>query len=145
MDLLDKKCKMKNLEQIINRYKNQLPDYCSSVSGYLMWGGKSYYRINSDKPVRLNSSSSGFILNPEGKVQQYSLFTRTSFSFGTRTWWGSTLDNYYPWPYFPKKQIKGFEVVRLLPKHKLGDFITVGKKADTQYKLNYPEFFKPIY
>ncbi len=62
---------MLNLQEIINRYKDKIDR--SSVMGFLTWGGKPYYRINSDKPISLNSTFEGFILNKEGFAEEYEI------------------------------------------------------------------------
>lgn len=72
-----------------------------------------------------------------------------------RKWWGKTLENYYPHPYYPEKEVVGFEVISILPYFPKGfyevefDFIKSGVDDTLAYYtsqcLEYPEFFKPIY
>lgn len=65
---------MTSLQQIIDRYKDILPRYTSSVMGYLMWGARQYYAINSDEPLLINSQYGvEFITNKEGLVEEYSI------------------------------------------------------------------------
>ncbi len=62
---------MKNLKEIDERYKNQ-----PNGLGYLGWGGKSFYEINSDKPLYLNSygGGKGFVLNNLSEVELFEFF-----------------------------------------------------------------------
>lgn len=163
---------MKNLKQLCDKY---------GYMGALQWGGKPYHEINSDIPLYLNSYSApkGFILNENEEVEVYCMQEKilvkrhyysdeeweTEVNFetehfwdemGYKTWWGKTLDNYYPHPWYPEKEIIAFEVIRNLP------YFTVGKtyevvddaiQSNEDFELNYwvwqcleyPEFFKPLY
>lgn len=136
---------MKNMQEIIDRYKNVIPEG-RSVTGFLMWGGKPYYEINSKKPLSINSITGvEFITNKKGQVQLYDLGKKVKGTFETSKWWGKTVKNYYPWPWFPKKKIAYFEVVRILPTFQLGDKIYTTRATLHFNPLDYPEFFKPIY
>lgn len=161
---------MKNMLEIIDRYKEQLPKNGNSVTGFLHWGGKKYYEINSNDPLSINSKwGVEFITNNKGGVELYSLdekipgintyFTddtyeketklKTEFfieNLSPKTWWGKTIDNYYPWPWFPDKEITHVEIVRIIPEYTLGSQIEVKNNAMLLWKaLEYPEFFKPLY
>lgn len=77
---------------------------------------------------------------------------------------GKTLENYYPHPYFPEKQIIAFEIINNLPFCRIGriekvvgfdgdglsEWIEIAS-LDGAYDftvedcLNQPEFFKPLY
>jgi hypothetical protein len=137
---------MLTLDKIEKRYnKNGL--------GSIAWGGKEYYKINSKKPVLLNSTYSGFILNDKQEVEEFTITTK----FKTIKKWGKKLKNYYPWPYYPKKKIKAFEIVRNQPFLKVGEilnlkgnYITYGPitcsiQISKEDCLKWPEFFKPLY
>lgn len=165
---------MKNLKQLSEKYNNNL--------GQLLWGGKDYYRINSDVPVSLNSfgGAQGFVLNEKGEVEEYDINNRVVVKrhyfldedfisdsedpteyFWDETepskWWGLTLDNYYPWPWYPEREIKGFTIIRNLPLFELSQYIELDEEGilrssedwelsyTTEQCLNYPEFFIPIY
>lgn len=135
---------MLNIQQLIDRYKDFLPSYQKSVMGYLSWGGKSYYTINSNVPISLNSDYNGFILNDEGLVQEYvlndeplykwyydeeltsplrdddfdvdydDLYRIENENLSTKSY-KNTLDKYYPHPYFPNSPIRSFTVIRIMP------------------------------
>lgn len=138
---------MKNLQQLVERYANK-----SNGLGSISWGGKSFYETNSDVPLSLNSSFYGFILNDKQEVELYDLNRQEIYK-----WWGKTLDNYYPWPWYPEKEIKAFEVIRDFPLFSLGDILEVDEEGlvrSTQdwemaywvdQCLDFPEWFKPIY
>lgn len=81
-------------------------------------------------------------------------------NFNVKQYWGKTLDNYYPHPWYPNRAIKGFEIVNNLPGAKKGVFIELNNINNMwieihlcgdilQYSiedcLDNPEFFKPIY
>ena len=107
---------MLNLKELNERYKDV-------GLGYIRFGAKSYYEINSDIPLSLNSygGERGFILNDKNEVELFdlnnkALFKRhyyledswenevdyeTEFYWDEKQsnkWWGKTLDNYYPHP-----------------------------------------------
>lgn len=165
---------MKNLKQLSEKYNNNL--------GQLLWGGKDYYRINSDVPISLNSfgGAQGFVLNEEGQVEEFDLnnkvlvkrhyYSDEDWEYPTEEeteyywdetepsmWWGLTLDDYYPWPWYPEKQIKGFIVIKHIPLFDLHEYCEVKddylirskEEFEIAYTidecLKYPEFFKPIY
>lgn len=137
---------MLTLDKIIDRYK-------SNNLGILLWGGKTYYKINSDTPISLNATYNGFILDKNNRVQEFTI----DESCNTKKKIGSTLKNYYPWPYFSKEEIKAFEVVRIQLFLKIGKIIKVKNNLITYGPLQcsiqisvkdclrWPEFFKPIY
>lgn len=166
---------MKNLQQLVERYANK-----SNGLGHIQWGGKDYYEINSNICLSLNSCYAGFILNDKGQVELYDLNKRevtervyysdedwenkvdyeTQYFYDRMEsikWWGKTLDNYYPWPWYPEKEIIAFEVMRDFPLFSCGDILKVDEEGlvrsvqdwEMAYWvsqcLEYPEFFKPIY
>jgi len=166
---------MINLAEIVERYKDK-------GLGYIQWGGKSYHEVNSDTPVFLNSygGSKGFVMNELGQVQCFDLndkvlvereyyadedlYNKVDYvtpyfwdNMAPREWWGLTLDNYYPWPYYPDREIKSFTVVRELPLFDLGGEYEIDSEGTVRSEedfeiayfpeqcLKYPEFFKPNY
>jgi hypothetical protein len=169
---------MINLKQLSERYKDV-------GLGHISFGGKSYYEIDSDTPLRLNSYSGkdGFVLNELGEVElcdlndnrfvkrRYFLDENWDYEVDYETehfWdetkpnmrWGKTLDNYYPHPWFPDKEIVAFEVINNLPFNRKGTIEKVVggldgwielESPDGAYDftvvdcLQCPEFFKPIY
>lgn len=183
---------MKNLKEMVDRYKDE-----PNGVGCVQWGGKSFYEINSDVPLQLNSygGKDGYILNEEGQVELFEFFDAPHKYFkagveiteeewieiedeinwssekeeeleleithdNCRKWWGLTLDNYYPHPWYPEKKTVAFELVGNLPFNKKGIICEVleGKNGwielyttDDIYSfsvkncLEAPEFFKPIY
>ena len=173
---------MKNLKELQEKYSR----YFNGL-GHVSFGGKSYYEINSDKPLNLNSvgGKEGFVLNELGQVElwesrehyNYTFFYKsqevteeefhrlddegvspddlTLQSEPSKKWWGLTLDNYYPWPYYPDKKIKAFEVIRNIPFFDEGEIYDVycgeiksidGYIIYTEEEcLEYPEFFRPRY
>lgn len=173
---------MKNLKELQEKYSR----YFNGL-GHVRWGGKSYYEINSDIPLNINSygGKDGFILNDLGQVELWEhkeVYNYTYFYKGqeiteeefsrlddegasdedlelksehSKKWWGLTLDNYYPWPYYPDKKLLGFEVVNNIPFFTEGNLygISCGEiMSDDDYIiytedqcLNYPEFFRPFY
>src|SRR6187402_2726164 len=177
---------MKNLKQLQEKYSKY-----SNGLGHIQRGGKSYYEINSDKPLNLNSDFNGFILNELGQVECYEFFDATYKYFmkgleiseedwtriedeikwcsekeeelqleivhdNCRKWRGLTLDNYYPHPYYPEKEVKAFEVIRETPYLEMGEIYEVfcddlytpdydGIKYSVDDCLQYPEFFRPVY
>ncbi len=160
---------MKNLKEVFERYESQKGFHCS-ILVLLNLVSKSFYEINSDKQISLNSNYSGLILNPEGRAQCYG--GRNNYEIikeedkvsdihnftDSVKWWGKKLENYYLHPYYPDKNILGFQIIRFLPDCKINDFfklefdsngievIKVGKHKYTESDcLEYPEFFKPIY
>lgn len=170
---------MKNIQELIDRYKEQTK---SSVMGFLSWGARSFYAINSDVPVNLNMDSNGFILNEVGLVEEFELNPDANIYIyfadkehkqqiswekfnklhgldedkyekfaeenpnRARLTYRFPLTEYYPHPWYPEREITGFEVIRILPFYKLGEFITYQSYEYTQADmLNHPEFFKPHY
>ena len=179
---------MKNLKELQEKYSKHF-----NGLGHVKWGGKSFYEINSDKPLSLNSvgGKDGFILNELGQVQCYEILEADYKFFisekeitedeyykyveeagydsekeeelglkiennNIREWWGLTLDNYYPWPYYPDKEIIAFEIVSNLPYFYEGVIYNVEEeviRSTENYELAYvvweclehPEFFRPIY
>jgi hypothetical protein len=165
---------MINLKQLSERYKDV-------GLGHIGFGGHSYYEINSDIPLSLNSygGKNGFILNRKKQVQIYDLDNREivkrhyyltedwndedEVDYKTKyywdeteptTWWGKTLDNYYPHPWFTEKEIIAFELVNDIPGHRKGKtFEVIEYQIKTALTVNYsvddclflPEFFKPLY
>lgn len=170
---------MKNLKEISEKYKDV-------GLGYINWGGKKYYEINSNTPLSLNSYGGvkGFILNDEGEVELYDisekvLIKRHYYSdeewenevdyetehfydeTSSKKWWGKTLDNYYPHPYYPEKEIVAFEIMQNLPFNNIGIIEQVVGEGENSWIelespdgaydftvsdcLQAPEFFKPIY
>lgn len=131
---------MKNLQEIIDRYKDQVafPNQCPT--GFLAWGGKQYYRINSIKPISLNSTFEGFILDRYGRVEEY---RQNSKGIVTRQY-KSKLNDFYPHPYFPGKKPKKIEVIRIMPAQKIGDVLPLNA-ISIEIAMQHPEFFKPTY
>lgn len=164
------------------------------VTGYLSWGGRRFYELNSDVPYHLNGTYDDFIKNELGEIQcwesgpeEYEYFfdgklitekeynaiwvnenilgeTNDELDFRTdiklvnttKYWWGKTLDQYYPHPYFTDKEIIGFKVIRNLPFYKINEIYYLNDDknlgddwSEVDYSLadclKYPEFFEPIY
>lgn len=131
---------MKNLQEIIDRYKEQIP--YGSVMGFLGWGGKQYYKKDSVAPTNLNADYNGFIINKKGKVETFNLNTlETSLS---KKKWGLTLSEYYPHQYFPDKSPIKIETIRIMPGVPIGTMLKPTKK-NIALSMEYPEFYKPIY
>jgi len=178
---------MKNLKELQEKYSK----YTNGL-GHIRWGGKEYFEINSDKPLKLNGTTGRFILNDKGEVQLYEILpweektkvytkkgeviTEEQFDLETinltmdemkvqeydvtiedNVWWGKTLENYYPYPYYPDKQIKGFTIMKEIPLFELFEYCDLDEddliRSTDDYEiaytkeqcLNLPEFFKPIY
>jgi hypothetical protein len=189
---------MLHLQGLIDRYKDHLPRYSGSVMGYLAWGGKQYYAINSEEPLSLNSSYGVEFITKDGLVEEftinedvpsilYYLDEAHTQQADWDTWYDKfgqnddnnerytkytvdnpervshkyryTLEQLYPHPWFPEKEIEAFEVIHIMPyavvgqtypihgeNSRLGKYALIG--LNTYYLdelLNYPEFFKPIY
>lgn len=150
---------MLNLLELQNRYR---------CMGKIQWGGKVFFKINTDIPFHLNSNTDGFILGPCGRVECYvtseenipinanAESIRTS-RFGSPRWYDDVLENFYPWPWYPDKKIVSFDCVRCCPGFDEGIFYDVqhtvtedylqGRKVTIRIKnvLEYPEFFRPNY
>lgn len=136
---------MINLQELNNRYKED-------GLGSIKFGGKSYYEINSDKPLSLNcyGGREGFILNKKGEVELFDLSDRVLLkrhyylteelndedeveyetehywdNMGSNKWWGKTLDSYYPHPWFPVRKIEAFELVNDIPFFRKGKVFKV--------------------
>lgn len=142
---------MKNLLELWEKYKDKPNGF-----GYLGWGTKYFYEINSNEPLNLNryGGNGGFILNKKGEVE-------ISKILGSIKCWGKTLDNYYPHPWYPEKNIVAIEIVRDIPFASTGmnyeifdediakDWRGMIRCGYTDYSvedcLQYPEFFKPVY
>lgn len=134
---------MKSIKDIIERYKDQVPSYWS-VIGFLNWGGKNWFEINSNDPVNLNSTSKEFIKNKKGQIETYYYVERVSGRTITVKEWGKTLDQYYPHPYFPDQKPAWIETIRILPGKPIGSILKV-TKGNIALCMEYPEFYKPIY
>lgn len=66
---------MYNVQQVIDRYKGKI-DRHNNVIGYLSFGGLEYYKINSSKPLSINSDgSTEFLMNEEGQVEHYQILS----------------------------------------------------------------------
>ncbi len=67
---------MINLKELDERYKDV-------GLGYIRFGGKSYYEINSDIPLSLNSfgGKDGFVLNDKGEVELYKLSETEDYKY----------------------------------------------------------------
>jgi len=163
---------MLNLKELSERYKDV-------GLGYIRFGGKSYYEINSDIPLSLNSfgGKEGFVLNDKGEVELFDisdkkLLKRHYYSdenwnnevdyeteeywdeMTSSKWWGKTLDNYYPHPWFPDRKIVAFKLINDIPFFRKGKIFNMycgdiecnyGVKYSEDDCLQLPEFFKPIY
>lgn len=134
---------MLNLKKLSDRYKG-------FGLGYIRFGGKSFYKIESDEPLQLNSygGSDGFVLNDNDQVmiinnddKQYKYFydgneiSKEEFMSDKYSidddkltadiiydkCYDETLDKYYPHPWYPNKNILEFEVVNIIPFAKKGD------------------------
>lgn len=183
---------MNNFQEIINRYSGKIKR--NSVTGYLAWGGKNFYEINSQKELCLNRDYESFILNEKGEVEIYEIIDRENglgmtcyrdpeftipityeeiddegleyeegyfrnYEEGIKKYWGKTLDHYYPHPWYPNKEIKGFEILRELPEVFIGEiielsynfydglFIKISQNIiySLEKCLKFCEFFRPIY
>jgi hypothetical protein len=131
---------MINLKELSERYKDV-------GLGYIRFGGKSYFEINSDIPLSLNSfgGTQGFVLNNKGEVELYDVSDKvlvkrhyyltedwneqdevdyeTEHYWDKTTsnkWWGKTLDNYYPHRWYPDRKIVAFELVNDIPGFRKG-------------------------
>jgi len=69
---------MKNLAELQDKYSR----YFNGL-GKIGWGGKSYYEINSDIPLNLNSAGgkNGFILNDSGQVELWDSKEHYNYTF----------------------------------------------------------------
>jgi len=151
---------MLNLKELVKRYKDV-------GLGYISFGGKSYYEVNSDTPLSFNSfgGKSGFRLNDKGEVQLFDVSDKvlvkrhyylnegwndneeveykTEHFWDETTsnkWWGNTLDKYYPHPWYPQKEIKSFEVINNLPFNRKGTIEQViGEGNNSWIELESPE------
>lgn len=134
---------MLNLEKLSERYQGRLV--------YIQWDAKSFYVANSDVPVSLNRTDSKFICNEEGLVEEFS-WLDNELETAKKTY-RLPLSGYYPWPWYPNKEIVSFEIVRLLPGHDIGDrleifancLISNSLTLNVQECLLLPEFFMPVY
>ena len=119
-----------------------------------MWGTKIYYEKESYNYVNLNSTSDGLIINDKGNVECF--IVGDEYKNGSVKWWGKKLEEYYPHPWFPDKEIASFIVVRILPNFELkqeyeveedGKIYSHNRKTSYTVEdcLEYPEFFEPIY
>lgn len=170
---------MKNLKELQEKYSK----YPHGL-GHIRWGGKSYYEINSDVPLNLNNSGREFILNEKGEVELFDLNRKvlskrhyyldelwedevdyeTDYfwdEYDCLSWWGKTLDNYYPWSWYPEKDIIAFEITNDIPFNPTGGVLEVVggtnegwielRTSDGSFTLTVrdclacPEFFKPVY
>ena len=187
---------MLNLKELSERYKDV-------GLGYIRFGGHSYYEVNSDIPLKLNSygGKEGFILNSKGEAQIFEIVSAPFLYFNwekeitsdeyydsldeinndskkegelglrlehdsIKRWWGKTLDQYYPHPWYPEKEIIAFELIADLPYNRKGVFIEVVCAGDCHHGelgwieltskdgsydftvtecLDLPEYFKPLY
>ena len=140
---------MRTLDKMIERYK--VSDTNDGL-GTILWGGKSFYKLNSTKPIILNRRTGGFILDENQKAVEIGV------SFDTIE--GDTLDQYYPHPYFDNKEFYGFKITQNLPNFKKGEVYLIQQGIEggdyisgAKYKsiyfvsdcLDYPEFFQPQY
>lgn len=149
---------MRNLAALILRYKSISGD---SELKPLAWGDHFYYRKNSNVPLMLDRTYQRFKVNKNGEATEIVLVTvptKEGVKYGEikyKRQRGTTLGQYYPWPYFPNKTIASFECVRLTVGFKLGkryiydsiDKCIYGDFGPIPLKglMDYPEFFKPIY
>lgn len=120
--------------------KGLLERYPEGLASALQWGMKSYYKEGCDEPFHLNSTSQGFILNDEGRVQCYAEDGEiptaaldverddTHWSDSVR-WWDETLDKFYPHPWHPDKKILAFKCIRCCPSF----------TRDVEYEVSYFE------
>lgn len=153
---------MLNLKELSERYKDV-------GLGYIHFGGHSYYEINSDIPLSLNSfgGTTGFILNDKGEVELWE-FVDASCTYykngeeisedewhnteesedvqldirsdNTRKWWGKTLDNYFPHEWYPDRKIVAFELIGNLPFNRKGVIEkVVGEGENSWIELISPE------
>ena len=172
---------MLNLKELSERYKDV-------GLGYISFGGKSFYEINSDIPLSLNSfgGKEGFVLNDKGEVELFDTSDKVlvkrhyylnedwhhyeEVEYKTEhfwdeeepnKWWGKTLDNYYPHPWYPEKEIIAFELIGNLPFNRKGVIEQVVGEGENSWIelsspdgaydftvsdcLQCPEFFKPSY
>ncbi len=177
---------MLNLKELSERYKDV-------GLGRISFGGWSYYEINSDIPLSLNSfcGKRGFVLNEKGEVELFQLATPEEYKYyfndkeipydeywelldsemyddthfnviiEPKKWWGKTLDNYYPHPWYPERKIIAFELVNDIPFNRKGTVEEVVGEGENSWIelpspegaydftvsdcLNCPEFFKPVY
>jgi len=172
---------MLNLKELSERYKDV-------GLGYIHFGGKSYYEVNSDVPLSLNSfgGKGGFVLSVKGEVQLFDASDRvlvkrhyylteewndedevdyeTEHFWDETTsnrWWGKTLDDYFPHPWYPEKEIISFELIGNLPFNRKGVIEQVVGEGENSWIeltspdgaydftvsdcLQCPEFFRPLY
>lgn len=162
---------MIDLKKLSERYKDV-------GLGYISFGSRPYYEINSDIPLSLNSfgGKNGFILNNKGEVELFDISDKvfvkrhyfltedwndevdykTEYYWDeteSNKWWGKTLDNYYPHPWYPNKKITHFQLVNNIPFFRKGEKFAVnmdeidcnGIKYSVEDCLENPEFFMPLY
>lgn len=153
---------MLNLKKMLERYPEGL-------GPSLSWGGREYYKINNAEPYRLNTTSDGFVLRADGRVQCYSwenhphdaLLMDLEERGESIVWWDEKLESFYPHPWFPDKKILYFECVRSCPgfdnqrvypvSYESNEIEFDVVSSDLKFLvfikdiLKYPEFFKPVY
>jgi hypothetical protein len=72
-----------------------------------------------------------------------------------RHWWGLTLEHYFPYPWYPEKEIIAFELMLDMPLYRSGVVFNVCESGNviasgpynftTDLCLENPEYFKPLY
>lgn len=72
-----------------------------------------------------------------------------------RHWWGLTLEHYFPYPWYPDREIIGFELMLDMPLYRSGVVFNVSEGGNiitdvpynftTDICLENPEYFKPLY
>lgn len=171
---------MLDLKKLGERYKDVGLGVCR-------FGGRNFYEVNSDTPLSLNSygGTMGFVLNDKEEVELFNLSEKvlvkrhyyltedwndedeveyeTEYYWDEtepKKWWGKTLDNYYPHPWYPERKIVAFQLINNVPLHNEGTVFKVKQEiypyiivttisGEIYYQLedclNCPEFFKPIY
>lgn len=151
---------MLNFKELSERYKDV-------GLGHIGFGRKSYYEINSDEALSLNSfgGKEGVVLNNKEEVQLFDISDRVlvkrhyyltedwndedEVDYETehywdedapRIWWGKTLDSYFPHPWYPSKKIIAFKLVNDMPFNRKGTVEKViGEGENSWIELSSPE------
>jgi len=123
----------------------QVQTYYFTDAPYLYYKGKE--EITSDEYYAL-------LADIDDDLEKEVALDLSFESVSTILEWGLTLDNYYPYPWYPEREITAFELMMDIPFHRKGIILNVsetGMLIDAVYNfslalcLELAEYFKPIY
>lgn len=116
---------MLNLLDLTKRYGNL-------GMGYIRFGGHSFYKINSDEPLELNSrgGSDGYILNSDGEVEIFKISDDRSY------------DIYYKGKKITSEEYDNMELDEVIDDIKIVDNSTI-KYFDETLDKYYPHPWYP--